>query len=209
MTVIKQMENTNRGAVKASENLPKKFYRPNLNTLEYGIISNLVVQQYGPDGEVKWNALLSIPLTERLPGLIHSYGKKTAHKLLVMILKEFTNALPLTKIKKMTDTRIAIAACEVMLTAFEDQLSLEDVILFLQKAKAGHYGVIKNMSHPVQLLTLMEGYRQARHEAYQKMKDAQHEAHKALGDAERTAHNPTSLNDLLHQSFTIDISNRA
>lgn len=203
------MENTTRGAVKNTEGTAKKFYRPNLNTLEYGIISNLVVQQYGPNGEVKWNALLSIPLTERIPGLIHSYGKKTAHKLLVMILKEFTNALPLTKIKKMTDTRIAIAACEVMLTAFEDQLSLEDLILFLQKAKAGHYGVIKNMSHPAQLLTLMEPYRQARHEAYQKLKEEKDRQYKQLGEEERTAQNPTSLNDLLHQSFTIDISNRA
>lgn len=203
------MENNIRGAVKAVEGTTKKFYRPNLNTLEYGIISNLVVQQYGPNGEVKWNALLSIPLTERIPGLIHSYGKKTAHKLLVMILKEFTNALPLTKIKKMTDTRIAIAACEVMLTAFEDQLSLEDVILFLQKAKTGHYGVIKNMSHPAQLLTLLEPYRQARHEAYQKLKEEKDRQYKQLGEEERTAQNPTSLNDLLHQSFTIDISNRA
>ena len=203
-------QTTTRGAVKATDTeTPKKFYRPNLNTLEYGIISNLVVQQYGQNGEVKWDALLSIPLTERIPGLIHSYGKKTMHKLLVMILKEFTNALPLTKIKKMTDTRIAIAACEVMLTSWEDQLSLEDLILFLQKAKAGHYGAIKNMSHPVQLLTLMEPFRQARHEAYQKMKEAQHQAYKGLGDEEKSASNPTSLNDLLHQSFTIDISNRA
>jgi hypothetical protein len=203
------MEETTRGAVNSAESTPKKIYRPNINTLEYGIISNLVVQQYGANGDVNWNALLSIPLTERIPGLIHSYGKKTMHKLLVMILKEFTAALPLTKIKKMTDTRIAIAACEIMLTAWEDQLSLEDLILFLQKAKGGHYGAIKNMSHPVQLLNLMEGYRQARHETYQQMKDAQHAAHKALGDEERTAQNPTSLNDLLHQSFTIDISNRA
>lgn len=204
------MENKTRGAVKAVEtNTPKKFYRPNLNTLEYGIISNLVVQQYGQNGDVKWDALLSIPLTERIPGLIHSYGKKTMHKLLVMILKEFTNALPLTKIKKMTDTRIAIAACEVMLTSWEDQLSLEDLILFLQKAKAGHYGAIKNMSHPAQLLTLLEPFRQARHEVYQKMKEAQHNAYKGLGEEEKTASNPTSLNDLLHQSFTIDISNRA
>ena len=201
---------TTSGTVnEAGNSTPKKIYRPNINTLEYGIISNLVVQQYGPDGDVKWDALLAIPLTERIPGLIHSYGKKTAHKLLVMILKEFTNALPLTRIKKMTDTRIAIAACEIMLTAFEDQLSLEDVILFLQKAKAGHYGAIKNLSHPAQLLSLMEPYRQARHEAYQRIKEAQQVQFKQLGDAERTAPNPTSLNDLLHQSFTIDISNRA
>ena len=204
------MENTiTSAAVAGADNTPKKFYRPNLNTLEYGIISNLVVQQYGQNGDVKWDALLSIPLTERIPGLIHSYGKKTMHKLLVMILKEFTNSLPLTKIKKMTDTRIAIATCEVMLTSFEDQLSLEDLILFLQKAKGGHYGTIKNMSHPAQLLSLLEPFRQARHEAYQKMKEAQHAAHNALGDSERSAQNPTSLNDLLHQSFTIDISNRA
>jgi hypothetical protein len=187
----------------------KRIYRQNLSTLEYGIIANLVTQQYQQHDEVKFDALLSIPLSERIPGLMASYGKKTMHKLLVMILKAFSNSLVLTKAKKLTDTKISVTACELMLTAYEDKLSLEDIILFLQRAKAGKYGVIKNMAHPSIFFDMLEQYRQARHEAYLKINSAKHEEFKKMGDVARTAPEPTQLNDLLHQAFVIDISNRA
>ena len=60
-------------AVKPDQKAPRKRFSPlNINTLEYGIIANLVVQNYQQDGAVKFEALLSIPLSERIPGLIES-----------------------------------------------------------------------------------------------------------------------------------------
>ncbi|HUQ97399.1 MAG TPA: hypothetical protein VM010_07015 [Chitinophagaceae bacterium] len=201
---------TLRAVKPAPQKSPRKRFSPlNINTLEYGIIANLVVQNYQHEGTVAYDALLAIPQSDRIPGLIESYGKKTVHRLLVMILKEFNNKLLLPKAKKLTDTKISMAACELMLTAEEDQLSLEDVILFLQRAKAGLYGPIKNLFAPLVLFNKFELYRQARHEVLKKLKAAQDADFKALGAAPRTSSEPTAIGDLLQQSFIFDISHRA
>src|SRR3712207_5973976 len=114
-TVIKQMHITrNSGPTATSSAKPKTVRKPSrlpLNTLEYSIIANLVVQQYQQGDVIRFDALLSIPLGDRIPGLMEKYVKKTMHKLLVMILKEFCHSLPLTKAKKLTETKISMAAC--------------------------------------------------------------------------------------------------
>ena len=197
-------------AVKPDQKAPRKRFSPlNINTLEYGIIANLVVQNYQQDGAVKFEALLSIPLSERIPGLIESYGKKTVHRLLVMILNEFNNKVALPKAKKLTATKISVSACELMLTAYEDQLSLEDVMLFLQRAKAGLYGPIKNLVLPSVLFNKFEMYRQARHEVFVKLKERREAEFKAMGALPRTTVEPTAFGDLLQQSFIFDVHNRA
>ena len=202
---------TSLRAVRPAEGkTPRKRFSPlNINTLEYGIIANLVVQNYQQEGNVKFDTLLSIPLSERIPGLVESYGKKTVHRLLVMILQEFNNKLALPKAKKLTATRISVTACELMLTAYEDQLSLEDVILFLQRTKAGLYGPIKNLVLASVLFDKFEMYRQARHDVYLKFKEARDAERKALGATPRSSSEPTAIGDLLQQSCFFDLHNPA
>lgn len=202
--------NTLRALKPAAQKAPRKRYSPlNVNTLEYGIIANLVAQNYQHEGEVKYDALLSIPAGDRIPGLVEAYGKKTVHRLLVMILKEFNNKLPLPRAKKLTETKLSMTACELMLTADEDQLSLEDVILFLQRAKAGLYGPIKNLILPSVLFDKFEMYRQARHNVFIKSKEARDVAFKAMGAVPRSSAEPMAIGDLLQQSFIFDVHNRA
>lgn len=209
--MILQMDSTKPTlrAVKPTQKTPRKRFSPfNINTLEYGIISNLVLQNYQQEGAVKYDALLSIPMSERIPGLIEAYGKKTAHRLLVMMLKEFNNKLPLPRAKKLTDTKLSMTACELMLESYEDQLSLEDIILFLQRAKAGHYGPIKSLVLPSLFFHKLELYRQARHEVFKKLKAAQEATFKKM-DAQSRTGEPTAIGDLLQQSFPFDIHQRA
>jgi len=209
--VILQMDSSKKlRAVKPAQQTTRKRFSPlNINTLEYGIITNLVLQNYQQDGSVNYEALLSIPQSDRIPGLIESYGKKTVHRLLVMILNEFNNKLLLPKIKKLTATKVSMAACELMLTAEEDQLSLEDVILFLQRAKAGLYGPIKTLILPSVLFDKFEMYRQARHAVYMKFKEKRDAEFKAMGAVPRSSSEPAAIGELLQQSFIFDISNRA
>lgn len=213
MNVILQMDSTKTGlrALKPTVGkTPRKRFSPlNINTLEYGIIANLVAQNYQQDSAVKYEALLAIPLSERIPGLIESYGKKTVHRLLVMILEEFNNRLALPRAKKLTQTKISIAACELMLTAYEDQLALEDVILFLQRTKAGLYGPIKSLVLPSVLFDKFELYRQARHDVFVRLKEARDAELKAVSATPRRASEPTAIGDLLQQSFIFDVHNRA
>ena len=203
--------NTERasGAIirKAGSPKTKRYSKNSSNTLEFGIISSLVTQQFQQEDVVRFDALLSIPLSERIPGLMDSFGRKTMHRLLVMILKEFMQSLSLSRAKRMTETKVSMAACELMLSSYEDYLSLEDLILFLQRAKDGKYGPVKNLSHPTLLFGKLEEFRQARHEVYLRMKEEKEQAFKEMKP--RSSNEPTQIGDLLQQSFIIDISNRA
>jgi hypothetical protein len=95
-----------------------------------------------------------------------------------------------------------------MLTSYEDHLALEDVILFLQRVKAGVYGTIKNLADPTILFTLLEIYRKTRHEAYARIKEEKEAALKALGPVARIAPEPTSVGEIMKQGILIDMNNQ-
>ncbi|HJW16420.1 MAG TPA: hypothetical protein VJ499_04840, partial [Flavisolibacter sp.] len=115
---------------KASQRTKKQF----VHSLEYELIAGLALQQYIKNGEADFKLLLSIPLSERIPGFIREYGLKRIHQLIKILVKEFYTTPPLHKIKKPSETKLAFCACEVMLAAMEDQLSIEDLIIFLELA---------------------------------------------------------------------------
>jgi hypothetical protein len=178
------------------------------STVEYGLIANLVLQQYQQGHDVLWDKVLALPVDDRIPGLMERYGKKTMHKLLLMILKEFVATLNLAAYKRPTETRVSVAVCEIMLTAHEDFLGIEDVILFLQRARAGYYGQVKTLVNMNLLLQLMERYRQERHAAYVKLKDKQEAEYKQLGPVQRSAPQPTLLGDLFNQALIVDMTKK-
>jgi hypothetical protein len=178
------------------------------STVEYTMIANLVSQQYQQQHEVLFDRLLSIPLEDRIPGLMEKYGKKTIHKLLLMVLKEFVASLGLPAYKRPTETRVSILACEIMLSAGEDFLALEDVILFLQRVRAGFYGPVKTLVTTQVLLQLMDRYRNDRHQAYSKIKQADEAALKQLGPITRMAPEPTHINDLFHSGVVVDMTKK-
>ncbi|RYZ15825.1 MAG: hypothetical protein EOO16_26840 [Chitinophagaceae bacterium] len=177
-------------------------------TVEYGLMAGLVQQQYQLAHEVQWDKLLALPVEDRIPGLITRYGKKTAHRLLLMMLREFIATMNLPAYKRPTETRVSVAACEIMISAHEDYLGLEDIILFLQRARAGYYGPIKTLVNMQLLLQLLDKYRQERHSAYLKLKDQQQAQYKQLGPVERAAPQPTLLGDLFNQALLVDMTKK-
>ena len=104
----------------------KRFIR----SLEYEVIASLATKQFLQGDQILFDKLLSIPLTERISGLIKNYGLQRAHRLLKMILQEFCYSIPLPKSAKLSETKIAACACDLNISAYEDQLSLEDLIIF-------------------------------------------------------------------------------
>jgi hypothetical protein len=193
---------------KATDKPKRQSSRIFTSTVEYSLIANLVLQQYQQGHEVLWDKVLSLPVEDRIPGLMERYGKKTMHKLLLMMLKEFVATLNLAAYKRPTDTRVSVAVCEIMLTAHEDFLGIEDVILFLQRARAGYYGPIKTLVNMSLLLIQLDRYRQERHEAYVKLKDKQEAEYKQLGPVQRTAPQPTLIGDLFNQGVVVDMNKK-
>ncbi|HVF96302.1 MAG TPA: hypothetical protein VM871_03225, partial [Flavisolibacter sp.] len=83
-----------------------------VHSLEYEMIANLAIKQYTNGDDAAFDRLLSIPLTERIPGLISNYGLKRAHRLIKTILQEATWSIPLPKSAKLSETKISAVACD-------------------------------------------------------------------------------------------------
>jgi len=170
----------------------KRFTR----SLEYELIASLTFQQYAKDDQANFEALLSIPLTERIPGLTKEYGLKRMHRLVKTILNEFCIAIALPKSKKLTETKTSVVACDLILAAEEDQLSMEDLIVFFELAKNGKYGKFRSLLTHYSIMKKLEQYRQQRYEAYIKIKDQRQTEVRLLGPSERISPQPTPIKQL-------------
>lgn len=60
-----------KGQMPEIKQAPRKRF---VRSLEYEIIANLATKQYLEGETIHFDKLLSIPLTERIPGLINNYG---------------------------------------------------------------------------------------------------------------------------------------
>ncbi|MGN6166421.1 MAG: hypothetical protein ACTHOF_17955 [Flavisolibacter sp.] len=178
----------------------KKSRKRFVRSLEYEVIANLALQQYAKKNTADFELLLSIPLQERIPGLIGEYGLKRMHKLIKLLLQEFCYSIALPKSKKLTETKIAVCACDLILAAEEDQLSLEDLIVFFELTKAGIYGKFKGMLTHFGIMQKLEAFRQQRYETYMHLKERKEAEQKALGPAERLSPQPTAIKHLFDQA---------
>lgn len=164
-------------------------------SLEYELIANLAVQQYSTSKEAKFEALLSIPWYERIPGLISEYGLKRMHRLIKTILNEFCCSVVLPKSKKLTETKTFVLACELILVADEDQLSMEDLIVFFELAKNDKYGTFKGMLTHYAIMEKLVLFREERYQTYVRIKEKEQKEAEArlLGPLERISPEPTPI----------------
>ncbi len=154
----------------------------------------LILKQYkDKSGEVNFPAVFSVPTDQRLPAIIASdFMKATA-----LVVAALSLAFEKLNFKKKTEFGKLIndIADEIIDTADEDNISMEDLLLFLQGMVRGKYGEITEMS-VARFMKLFEGYRQIRHESILLLRENEHLQYKGLGDAERT-----SKSDELEQRF--------
>lgn len=179
-----------------------------VNMLEYEFISKLVVQQYQNDNEVRFDLLLSIPVSDRIPALAKEFGIKRMYQLVALIVKAFMVSQPIPTTKKLNETQINVCACDLILVAEEDQLGLEDLIVFFERANAGFYGAIKNMQHHQVIMNLLENYRQERFDAYQEIKKQQLEKLKVADKQERCCSEPKPISEILKQASVINMNKK-
>ena len=174
----------------------KKSRKRFVRSLEYELIANLALQQYSNEDKANFESLLSIPLKDRVPGLLSDYGLKRMHRLIKTILLEFCYSIALPKSKKLTETKISVCACDLILIAEEDHLSLEDLIVFFELAKSGKYGRFKNMLTHYSIVEKLEQFRQNRYKAYIKLKEQKEAEQKNMGPVERISLQPTAIKHL-------------
>ena len=178
-----------------------------VRSLEYEVIANLAMKQFVQEKEINFEGLLSIPLTERIPGLINDYGLKRAHRLIKLVLQEFCYSIPLPKSAKLSDTKIAACACDLILAAYEDQLSLEDLIVFFERAKEGAWGKFRGTLTHFSIMQKLEQYRMERSATYHKLREEQEAQLKKMSVIPRIGETK-SIGEILQQAEVIPMTQR-
>jgi hypothetical protein len=114
-----------------------------------------------------------------------------------LVVAALTMAFEKMNLKKKDGLGVTInnIAEEVLDTCEEDNLSLEDLVLFLQYMVRGKYGNVEDISVS-RFMNLFDKYRDDRDLAIMEFRENEHLQFKALGDGERT-----SKNDPLAEHF--------
>src|SRR5258708_2996733 len=105
-------------------------------------IATILKQYKTQGGDINYPAVMSVPLEERLPALFkNDFMKGTA--LVVGALAMAFEKLSFKSKKNEVGVLVNNIAEEILNSCDEDNLSLEDLVLFLQNLVRGKYGVIE------------------------------------------------------------------
>ena len=142
----------------------------------------LILKQYKhKSGEVNYPAVFTVPSSERLPAL---YERDFMHAT-ALVVGAITMAFEKMRFKNMDGGLLNDIAEEVLDSSGEDNLSLEDLVLFLQGMVRGKYGVIDSMSVS-KFMKLFDDYREERTEAIRNFRMNEHLQYKGMGDSNRS-----------------------
>jgi hypothetical protein len=159
------------------------------------IIKETIKKFRDKNGATNYLELMRQPVEDRIPGLVRKFGKETIHKILVVQIEIATkffnikNNLTPTQIFELGEMIIEEADC--------DQLSLEDIFIFLSKLIRGQMGKIYDRLDTATFMEMLDAHRDQRHHELRRFREQQHSQHKCAGpvdrscdnmDAEKTAH---------------------
>lgn len=133
---------------------------------------NRILKQYKqPTGQPNFPALLSIPMSERLPAMVKNDYQGT----FIMITGAITMVSELMNLKRgLNPAQIEELTDTIMETCEEDSLALEDFLLFLQKLVRGEYGGNYESMDVPKFMEKFEVYREQRFQALRAIRDEQH-----------------------------------
>jgi hypothetical protein len=146
------------------------------------ISANLKQYKYA-NGAVNYDAILRVPLGDRIPGLVLKAGLKTVHMALAAAVTMTMESLNLAR--PLTSNQIIDLVDILIDTAGEDYLSLEDIMLFLQQLVRGGSGTLFSAMDIPKFMQAFEKYRQQRHDEYHRLKEEQDAQFKCAPNASR------------------------
>lgn len=146
-------------------------------------VSNILREYKTPQGIIKYDKVLSIPITQRIPALAQQDFKKIAKVINVALTLAFEGM----NLKRAMNAIQTLDLAEAIIdTSAEDNLAMEDLMLFLQKLVRGEYGTMYESMDIPKFMTALEAYRETR---WQELNNIRYNAaaqHKGMGDTERT-----------------------
>lgn len=182
-----QPQNNQLQNLKTTDNLLIKIgAKTNLLTaLEKGNnrqVATILKQYKTKSGTLDFPAILSVPTAERIPALF----KRDFMYCTTLVVAALAGAFDRMGFKKEFDAvRTNDLAEEIIDSAEDDNIGIEDLLLFLQGMVRGEYGLLETMSIP-RFMSLFDKYRNNRHTALIEYRENEHLQFKGLGDAGRS-----------------------
>jgi hypothetical protein len=132
-------------------------------------------------GAVKYDAVLMIPKSERIPTIVASLEGRM--KVVAALSASMRSAFENLNLRVgMTSEQMIDLAEQVIEQSAEDNLAIEDVLLFLQQLITGKAGKIYDRMDMPTFFELFETYRQERHEKLVVIREEQRIQQKTYGD---------------------------
>lgn len=177
--------------------------KPNLKAaLQKGdkIAVQSILKSFKTDqGGINYPAVFSIPTGER----IFILAKNDFAGTLTIIAAGVTLAMESLNLRTpMTALQIIDLSDAIIDTAGEDNLALEDLMLFLQNLTRGKYNPLYESMDVAKFMEKFEIYRQERHEAIAEYRENKHLELTSLGDASRTSKPASALDEHLAEFNT-------
>lgn len=182
------------------------MYKPNLKAaLQTGNKAQIQVALRdfkGHGGAINFPAIFSIPTEQRLAKMAENDFGGT----LAMVTAGVTLAMEALNLKyPMNALQIVDLSEAIIDTAGEDNLSLEDLMLFLQQLSRGKYNPMYESMDVAKFMEKFEIYREERHRAIVQLRENKHLEYKSLGDPTRSTKPETVFEEHLSQ-FTNKLS---
>jgi hypothetical protein len=137
-------------------------------------------------GVVQFDKVLSVPTEDRIPAIAST--DEGYLRLAAVLTATVKSAMENINLKlPMTEDQIVELAGLIIDQSKEDNLSLEDVMLFLQDLVTGKAGKIYDRMDIPRFFELFEIYRQERHVTLLRIKEEQHSQFKALPSSGRVS----------------------
>lgn len=152
---------------------------------------NLILRQYKYEGgAINFPAVLQVPLSERIPIL----AKQDFQRILMLVIGALTISMENLNVKKrLNEIQILDLAETIIDSSNEDNLSFEDLMLFLQKLTRGEYKLPAELDIP-KFMETFEVYREERHQQYHAVVMEKHIQYKSMGDGNRSTQ-PDALSE--------------
>lgn len=144
-------------------------------------ITTILKQYRTPQGLVKYENVFAVPNEERIKELV----KRDFMQATAIVVVALTLAFEKMSFKKKIDgVLINNIADEIIDTAEQDNLSIPDLMLFLQGLVRGEYGNVEELSVS-RFMNLFGQYRDKRWNEWFIFKENEHLQYKSLGSADR------------------------
>lgn len=139
-------------------------------------------------GSPNYPVLYNIPNGQRIRDL----AKQDFSRINLLIIGALTVTFEGMNLKRgMNEMQILTLSEMIIESSAEDNLALEDFMLFLQSMLMGKYQMSYESMDIPKFMTLFETYRQQRWEQWIEFKEAEHLQYKSLGAIERTGSDKT------------------